>query len=238
MTFGGINFVLHYQAITGRIAEALRDTELRYYAIVLLTGTGLVAWALGTSGAGGEATLRTALFQVVALTTTTGYATANFEAWPGLAVLVLLQVMILGGMAGSTSGGVKSLRILIGLRALSSAFVRQIHPQAVTKPVRFGGHRVSDDVLAGIWTFLTAYAVMVLVVAGVVAGAGYDVLTAISAALTSVGNVGPGLGAIGPNDHFAHFPTHVKLTLSFAMIAGRLEIFTVLVLFHRGFWRR
>jgi trk system potassium uptake protein TrkH len=238
MAFGGINFVLHYQAITGRIADVLRNTELRYYLIVLLLGTGLVAWALWEPGGDSEATVRTSLFQVVALTTTTGYATANFEVWPGLAILVLLQVMILGGMAGSTSGGVKSLRALIGLRALSSAFIRQLHPQAVTKPVRFGGVRVRDDVLAGIWTFFTAYALLVLIVASIVAGAGYDVLTSISAALTTVGNVGPGLGEIGPNDHFAHFPTHVKFTLSAAMIAGRLEIFTVLVLFHPDFWRR
>jgi trk system potassium uptake protein TrkH len=238
MALGGINFVLHYQVITGRVAEVLRDTELRYYAIVLFSGSALVLWSLWTPEVDGWATLRTSLFQVVALTTTTGYATANFEFWPGLAVLVLLQVMILGGMAGSTSGGVKSLRTLIGLRALSSAFVRQLHPQAVTKPVRFGGHRVRDDVLAGIWTFFTAYAVLVLVVAGIVAGAGYDVLTAISSALTTGGTVGPGLGAIGPYDRFAHFPTHVKLTLSVAMIAGRLEIFTILVLFHPDFWRR
>jgi trk system potassium uptake protein TrkH len=238
MALGGINFVLHYRALTGRIGDVLRDTELRYYLIVLATGSGLVAWALWSSGAGEGTFLRTSLFQVVALTTTTGYATANFEFWPGLALLVLLQVMILGGMAGSTSGGIKSLRSLIGLRALSSAFIRQIHPHAVTKPVRFGGQRVRDEVLAGIWTFITAYAVMVLVTAGVVAGAGYDVLTAISAGLTTVGNVGPGLGEIGPNDHFAHFPTHVKLTLSFAMVAGRLEIFTVLVVFHPHFWRR
>jgi trk system potassium uptake protein TrkH len=178
------------------------------------------------------------MFQVVALTTTTGYTTANFEVWPGLAILILLQAMTLGGMAGSTSGGVKSLRTLIGLRALSSTFIRQLHPQAVTKPVQFGGVRVRDDVLAGIWTFFTAYALTALVVAGVVAGAGYDILTSISAALTSVGNVGPGLGEIGPSDNFAHFPTYVKLTLSVAMIAGRLEILTVLVLFHPNFWRR
>jgi trk system potassium uptake protein TrkH len=238
MALGGINFVLHYLAITGRIAEVLRNTELRYYLAILLFGTGIVAWALWEPGVDGEATVRASMFQVVALTTTTGYTTANFEVWPGLAILILLQAMTLGGMAGSTSGGVKSLRTLIGLRALSSTFIRQLHPQAVTKPVQFGGVRVRDDVLAGIWTFFTAYALTALVVAGVVAGAGYDILTSISAALTSVGNVGPGLGEIGPSDNFAHFPTYVKLTLSVAMIAGRLEIITVLVLFHPNFWRR
>jgi trk system potassium uptake protein TrkH len=238
MVLSGTNFVLHHQLITGRIAEVLRDAELRCYLTILLFATALVAWALWEPGANAEATLRASTFQVVSIATTTGYATADFEVWPGLAVLVLLQVMILGGMAGSTAGGVKSLRTLIGLRALSSAFIRQLHPQAVTKPVHYGGERVRDDVLAGIWTFFTAYALTALVVAGIVASAGYDVLTSISAALTSVGNVGPGLGEVGPTNNFAHLPTYVKLTLSAAMIAGRLEIITVLVIFHPNFWRR
>jgi len=237
MALSGVNFVLHYQVIAGRVGEVLRDPELRYYGMILLAGSGLVAWSVWEPGLDVEETVRTATFQVVSIATTTGYATADFEIWPGLAILVLLQAMILGGMAGSTAGGVKSLRSLIGLRALSSTFIRQLHPQVVTKPVSFGGVRVTDEVLAGIWTFFTAYAMTVLVVAGIVAGAGYDVLTSISAALTSVGNVGPGLGEIGPTDSFAHFPTHVKMTLSAAMIAGRLEIITVLVVFHPNFWR-
>jgi len=238
MTLGGVNFVLHYQVITGRISEVLRDGELRYYAAILLGAATLVFAALWSPGRDVLAFARTSLFQVVSLATTTGYATADFEVWPGLAILVLLQLMILGGMAGSTAGGVKSLRTLIGLKALSSALIHQLHPQAVSKPVRFDGVRVHDDVMAGIWTFFTAYALILLVVAALVAAAGYDVLTAISAALTTVGNVGPGLGEIGPYDHFAHFPSHLKLILALAMIAGRLEIFTVVVLFHPEFWRR
>jgi len=230
--------VLHYQVITGRISEVLRDGELRYYAAILLGAATLVFAALWSPGRDVLAFARTSLFQVVSLATTTGYATADFEVWPGLAILVLLQLMILGGMAGSTAGGVKSLRTLIGLKALSSALIHQLHPQAVSKPVRFDGVRVHDDVMAGIWTFFTAYALILLVVAALVAAAGYDVLTAISAALTTVGNVGPGLGEIGPYDHFAHFPSHLKLILALAMIAGRLEIFTVVVLFHPEFWRR
>ena len=238
MALGGVNFVLHYKVITNRVPEVLRDSELRYYAVVLLGGAALVFAALWEPGRDVLGLVRTSLFQVVSLATTTGYTTADFEVWPGLALLVLLQLMILGGMAGSTAGGVKSLRTLIGLKALSSALIHQLHPQAVLKPVRFDGVRVHDDVMKGIWTFFTAYALVVLVVAALVAAAGYDVLTSISAALTTVGNVGPGLGAIGPYDHFGHFPSHVKLLLSLAMIAGRLEIFTVVVLFHPEFWRR
>ena len=108
----------------------------------------------------------------------------------------------------------------------------------MSHPVRYAGRRVPDDVLAGIWAFFTAYFLIAGVVAAVVAAAGYDLLTALSSAVTTLSNVGPGLGAIGPSDDFAHFPPLVKLTLSGAMIAGRLELFTILVLFHPEFWRR
>jgi len=232
----GVNFVLHYRLLTGRIGSVLRNAELRYYLILLGSATIIVYWALTHSIELGN--FRTALFQVVSITTTTGYATVNFEGWPAIALLVLLQLMILGGMAGSTSGGVKSLRVLIGMKVLSSAFDRLGHRTAVGHPARYEGKRVPNDILAGIWAFLTAYFLTAAVVACVVGAAGYDILTSLSAALTSVGNVGPGLGAIGPFDSFAHFPSAVKLTLCFAMIAGRLELFTILILFHRDFWRR
>ena len=105
-------------------------------------------------------------------------------------------------------------------------------------PVHYESKRAPGDVLAGIWAFFTAYFLITAVVACVAGAAGYDILTSLSATLTSVGNVGPGLGAIGPFDNFGHFPSAVKLTLCFAMIAGRLELFTILILFHRDFWRR
>ncbi len=238
MLLGGINFVLHYRLITGRAGEAVRDAELRYFLILIGSGAALIAWANWPADGDAAITIRTALFQIVSIATTTGYSTTDFEVWPSLALIVLLQVMVLGAMAGSTSGGLKSLRTLIGFRALASVFVRQLHPQAVSHPVRYAGRRVPDDVLAGIWAFFTAYFLIAAVVAAVVAAAGYDLITALSSAITTLSNVGPGLGAIGPYDNFAHFPPLVKLTLSGAMIAGRLELFTILILFHPAFWRR
>ena len=236
MVLASINFVLHYRILTGRIQSALADAELRYYLLLLACATGIVAWVL--SGTGEMTSVRVALFQVVSVVTTTGYATADFETWPSLALLVILQLMFLGGMAGSTSGGVKSLRTLIGFRALANVFTRLGHRSAVGHPVRYGGKPVTNQTLAGIWAFLVAYISIVAVVALIVTAAGYDFITAATAALTAVGNVGPGLGEIGPFDNFAHFPAIVKLTLCGAMIAGRLELFTVLILFHPEFWRR
>jgi trk system potassium uptake protein TrkH len=214
----------------------LRNAELRYYLLLLGGAAIIVYWALVHAIEPGG--FRAALFQVVSIATTTGYTTVDFEGWPTIALLVLLQLMILGGMAGSTSGGVKSLRVVIGMKAVASVFDRLGHRAVVSHPVHYEDKRVPDDVLAGIWAFLTAYFLLATLVAFVVSAAGYDILTSLSAALTSVGNVGPGLGGIGPFDNFAHFPGAVKLTLCFAMIAGRLELFTILILFHPDFWRR
>jgi len=236
MLIGGINFVLLYRLLTGRVGIALRDAELRYYLLLLVIAAGMIGWAL--NAALEPVGVRDVLFTVVALATTTGYAVIDYENWPALALLVLLQLMILGGMAGSTSGGVKSLRVLIGFRALANIFARLGHRTAVGQPVRFDGKRVPDDILAGIWAFFTAYFLLATAVACVVAANGYDVVTAISTGLSSVGNIGPGLGEIGPSDNFAHFPSNVKFTFCVGMIAGRLELFTILILFHRDFWRR
>jgi len=236
MALAGVNFMLHYRMLVGRIGSVLSDDELRYYTLLLAVAIVIVTRSIG--GPGEPNSIRTAAFQVISIATTTGYATADFEGWPALALLVLLQLMFLGGMAGSTSGGVKSLRVLIGVRALASVFDRLGHRTAVGHPVRYGGKPVPDRVLSGVWAFFTGYVALLATVALIVAAAGYDVVTAVSAALTSVGNVGPGLGEIGPFDSFAHFPAAVKFTLCVAMIAGRLELLTLLVLFHPDFWRR
>jgi trk system potassium uptake protein len=238
MILGGVNFVLHYRVLTGGARLAWRDAELRYYLGVLIVATLLLVPLLPAAHAAtvGDA-LRNAVFGVVTITTTTGYGTVDFGQWGALAQIVLLQLMILGGMAGSTSGGVKSLRVVIGFRALRVAVERLVHPRAV-RPVKYGGHGVPEEVMAGIWAFFTAYFALAALATAVVAAAGYDVITAVSSALTALSNVGPGLGAVGPHENFAHFPGSVKLVLSACMLAGRLEIFTFLVLLQPGFWRR
>ena len=149
----------------------------------------------------------------------------------------MAHLLLLGGMAGSTSGGLKTLRLLLGLRALRSFVLRASHP-TIVRPVRYAGRAVAEDVLSGVLVFFIGYAAIVSVAAAVVASGGYDVETSFTAALTAIGNVGPGLGAIGPTENFSHLPAYVKLTLSFCMIAGRLEIFTIIVLFEPHFWKR
>jgi trk system potassium uptake protein TrkH len=237
MLVAGMNFVLHYRLLTGRVRSVWRDSELRYFLVIVVVAVGLAtATLLGPGAPFGEA-LRTASFQVVSIVTTTGYVTANFEIWPHLAQVLLLALMLVGGMSGSTGGGPKSLRVLLAVRSLRVTVHRFIHPHAVL-PVKYQGDVVSDSVLSGVWAFLTAYGLIAAGATALIAGHGYDLLTSTSAALTALGNVGPGIGEVGAYDNFAHFPGLVKLTLSGCMLLGRLEVFTILVLFSRQFWRR
>jgi trk system potassium uptake protein TrkH len=238
MALAGINFVIHYRLLSEGPRVFRRDEELRsYLATIALAALLFVVLMPGEHASTAGDAIRNALFTAVTLTTTTGYGTVDFERWSGLAQVVVLQLMILGGMAGSTAGGVKSLRVLIGFRALGAAIAKLTHPHAV-KPVKHAGQAIPDDVVAGVWAFFTAYFAIAMFAAGVVAACGYDLVTAASAALTSLSNVGPGLGALGPTDNFAHLPDVAKLVLAACMLAGRLELFTFLVVLTPGFWRR
>jgi len=237
MLLGGMNFALHYRLLRGQVKTVFRDTELRYFVAIVAGAAALVTWLLVHSGSEPGHELRTALFQVASIVTTTGYATTDYETWPVLCSLVLLQLMILGGMAGSTAGGVKDVRVILGFRVLRGALARGLHPRSVDS-VKYGGHNVPVDELAGIWAFLTAYLLIALLATAVMAAAGYDLVSAGSAALTALGNVGPGLGRLGPTETFAEVPAYGKLTLAFCMIAGRLEVYTLIMLFLPGFWRR
>jgi len=237
MLLAGMNFVLHYRIATGRVREVWADTELRYFMAVAAGATAIVALRLLWTGRVVGEAIRLAAFQVISILTTTGYVTADFELWPSVTHIIFIVLMVLGGMSGSTGGGVKSLRALVGLRALRVAFDRLVHPRVVLS-VKYSGQPVPESVLAGIWAFFTAYFVIAALASAAVAAAGYNLETSFSAALTALGNVGPGLGEVGAYDNFAHLPGVIKLVLSFCMLAGRLEVFTLLVLIRPEFWRR
>ena len=240
MLLAGINFVLHYKLLAGRVKDFFEDRELRYFlAVVAFAMAAITLFMWNQEGVdGSEPLFRSILFTVVSLSTGTGYVTVNFELWPAFGHLVLLILMALGGMAGSTSGGVKSLRAVLVIDAVRKNLKTAGHRNAVRSPVQHAGRPVPDDVLAGIWVFLAVYAALIALMSLTIAGYGYDMETALSGGITSVANVGPGLGEIGAFDDFGHFPAPIKLGLSFCMVAGRLELFTVLVLLSPGFWRR
>jgi trk system potassium uptake protein TrkH len=237
MLLAGINFVLHFRLLTGRAREVWRDAELRYFLGVVVVSSLILFATVHEDGHRLADSFRHAVFQTLSILTTTGYCTTDFEKWATLPSLVLLCLMVLGGMSGSTGGGVKSLRALLAVSSLRTTVHRLIHPHAV-RPVKYGGVVVSESVLSGIWAFLTAYLLIATAGAAVVAAYGYDLMTAISAAMTAIGNVGPGLGEVGAYDNFAHFPWVAKVVLAALMLFGRLEVFTILALFSREFWRR
>jgi trk system potassium uptake protein TrkH len=235
MLLAGTNFSLHYRLLASRVRAVAGDAELHLYLGIVGLATLAVLWQLDRGA--DEPALREALFQVVSLVTTTGFATADYEAWPAFTQFLVLHLLLVGGMAGSTAGGMKTLRLLLGLRALRVFVWRLTHPHAVRR-VHYAGRAVEDDVVGGVAIFFVAYLAIAALAGGVIAAFGYDVTTAMSAAFTAIGNVGPGLGEVGPNDHFAHFPTAVKSVLFFFNDTATTEIYTVLVILEPHFWRR
>jgi trk system potassium uptake protein TrkH len=215
------------------------DSEFKAYILMIVAATVICSATMYVHGAsdGEGSTVRDALFQSVSIATTTGYITADYDLWPAAAQLVLLLLMVVGGMAGSTSGGIKVIRIVVFFRHAVSAMKRELHPRAII-PTRVSGKAIRDDDLMSILAFILLF--MLLFILGIAAMTflGHDLMTSIGASAASIGNVGPGLGAVGATDNYGWMGPASQLVLAFLMLVGRLEIFTVLLLFHRDLWRR
>lgn len=249
MFLAGINFALYYRILRGKTRSAVKDGELWLYAAVIIAATILVTLSLYQPvSLGGHSAehlnydrffeaLRQAAFQVVAIVTTTGFGTSDYEWWPPLALGIIFLLFMTGGMAGSTAGGVKMIRHLLLYKNSYKEVKRLLHPNAVL-PVRFNNRVVPPDVMRNVLSFMVFYAFLVAIGTFMMALLGMDLLSAIGATLSCIGNIGPGFGTIGPTENYAHLPGFAKWFLSLLMMAGRLEIFTVLVLFAPTFWRR
>ncbi len=235
----GINFTLHYSWLTGRWGAIRRNQELRVYALITVIATSgltLFVWLPGTMD-GFEESLRAGLFQATSIMTTTGYATADYELWVPAAQFVILLLMLIGGCTGSTAGSIKVLRHMIVAKEAQISMRRLIHPRGVFV-YKIEGKPVGADTLASVSGFLLLY--LLTLAAGIFALAllGLDSLTALGAAATTLGNVGPGFGLVGPTETFASLPSAALWVLSALMLLGRLELYTVLILLTRGYWRR
>ena len=238
MYIAGINFTLHYRAATRRAAYH-RDQEWRFLTTVLIVSAALIT-ALLAIDAGrlpDEATLRAALFQVVAITTTTGFVSADYETWVPGAQMVLFSLFFVGGMAGSTSGGLKVMRVLILVKQTASQIRKHLHPRAVIV-TRIGSTPLKDEVIGRVVGFVVLYLLLCLAGAVALGILGMDPLTAIGASIASMGNVGPAFGAVGPTDNYGWMTSPGLGVLSFLMLVGRLEIYTILVLLSPELWRR
>ncbi|NNM34741.1 MAG: TrkH family potassium uptake protein [Gemmatimonadetes bacterium] len=247
MYLAGINFVLHFRAVSPR--QGLfwraygRDSEWRFYTRLLAAATILVVAVNGVGGEYGwspeavEALVRDAAFQVVSIMTSTGFANQDYSQWVPPAQMTLLLLMFVGGMAGSTAGGVKTVRVLLLLKHTAIQLKKHLHPRAVLA-ARLGNRPVKDDVLATVVGFVILYSILVMAGMLVMSLLGVDLMTSLGLSAATVGNIGPGLGPAGPAGNYAWISDPGLMVLSFLMIVGRLEMYTVLILFSREVWRR
>ena len=176
-------------------------------------------------------------FQVVSIVTTTGYATADYELWPSMSQLILLLCMFLGASAGSTGGGMKCLRVMLALKYCYKELFSLIHPRAV-KHIKIGGVSVHEDVIRSVLGFMGLYVGLFAFSSVLIASMGVDLVTSVASVAATIGNIGPGLGMVGPTDNFAQMPYLGKWVLIWCMLLGRLEIYTVIILFFFLFWRK
>jgi trk system potassium uptake protein TrkH len=239
MFLAGANFTLHYFALRGRLSVFWKDEEFRFYTWITLFGTATVM-AIHLAGnaysSAGDA-LRFSAFQVVSILTTTGFVTADFEKWPAYTQLLLLVLMFVGGCAGSTGGGMKNIRILLLAKQAGAEIRRLLHPRSVIVP-RIGGKVVEREAMNSVAVFFVVYMALFVGASLFMAGLGLDLVSAISSVAATLGNIGPGLGIVGPMDNYAAVPQAGKWILSACMLLGRLELFTVLMLFVPGTWRK
>lgn len=237
MALAGTNFLIHYRLMVQRNWKVLRDPEWRFFVGIILA-VGLVQSGILWQGRGlsPEPALREGFFQTVSVLTTTGYANVDWEMWSAAQQLLLVVLMLIGGMAGSTGGGVKVIRIAVLLKLMASVMRRLLQPNQVVI-LKVGSKSISGEVAEGCIAVVAAALFLILATGLALNLMGMDMMSAMGAALTCVSNVGPGLGSVGPTDNFALVPDLGKLLLIVDMVAGRLEIFTVLMLFSVKFWR-
>lgn len=238
MFLGGVSFSLHYAFLNGDYRAYFKNSEFRFYLGVVVFASLTIAFGLyGSQYSGIELSVRTAAFQVVSLITTTGFATADYEQWSFYAQALLVLLLFIGGCGGSTAGGLKCMRVVLLIKYIYHEIYRLVHPRAV-RHVKMGNEPVSPDVLSAVSTFFILYLGIFVVSSLALTIMGVDLATSFTAVATCMGNVGPGLGSIGPVENFGSLPALAKWLLSVCMLIGRLEIYTVLLLFIPEFWRR
>ncbi len=238
MFIAGANFTLHYKVLHGNLKSLLRDREFLFYTSIIVLSTLIIATQLRVYIYNSVLTaLRYASFQVVSITTTTGFVTTDYDQWPALSKNIILILMFIGGCAGSTGGAIKNIRILILLKKAVREFQKILHPRAVT-PIHVGDKKISDEIVNNITSFFLLYVVIFVVCTLIMASLGLDMISALASVAATLGNVGPGLGMVGPTQNYAFIPPFGKIILSICMLLGRLEIYTVLILVVPEFWKK
>jgi len=240
MFMAGVNFALHFRAATGKPIYR-KEPEWRFYTGLIVVATLLIAAVNFSNGtftlSEAEAGFRHSLFQVVSIVTTTGYVSADYELWAPGAIAIILALMLTGGMAGSTAGGVKSIRNLLVLKHMGIQIKRHLHPRGIFLPT-VGGRKVKQEIVDDVLGFVLLYSGFLVAGIVVLALMGVDVYTSIGAVLSCLGNVGPGVGEVGAVDNYGWMGGGKMSLLAALMLVGRLELYTVILLFHPDMWRR
>ena len=237
MLLFGINFSCYYLILLGQFRSVLKDEELRLYLGIVAGSVLLIALNLWGTYRSAEETFRQAFFQVSSIITTTGYATTDFDLWPSFSKSILLGLMLIGACAGSTGGGIKVARVLLIFKSLRRNIRQIMHPQRV-QVVRNNDAPVDEKVLDNTNAYLAAYVIIMVVSVILISLDGFSPTTNISAVFACFNNIGPGLEAVGPTCNFSGFSALSKIVLSIDMLAGRLEIFPILVLLSRSTWKQ
>ena len=237
MFIAGMNFTLHYFALKFRFKDIYNNEEFRLYVVFIIVLIAVVTLGIfSTTNHSAEGSFRAALFSVVSIVTTTGYATVDYTAYLPFISLVFFLLLFTGACAGSTSGGIKAIRHLMLVKNGVMEFKRILHPRAMI-PVRFNKYVVEESMIYNILAFFVLYMLIFVFSSFVISMTGLDLMTSMSAVATSLGNVGPGVEQVGPSHSFFPLPSTAKWYLGFLMVLGRLELFTVLIIFTPYFWR-
>ncbi|MCG6188697.1 TrkH family potassium uptake protein [Maribellus maritimus] len=237
MLLSGINFSLHVILLKGKFRTFIKNEELRLYLFIILvvgaTITGLLYFEQHLKL---EQAFRDSVFQVVSVLTATGFATADYLKWPEQATLLIALLMLIGASSGSTGGGVKVIRHLISLKKIRHSFKTLIKPNVVNV-IRYNGSAVQSEYISGVLAFVILYYLILMVSTLIMMSFGQDAATSFGASATCMGGIGPGFGTVGPVSNFLHLPDGAKYFLTLLMVIGRLEIYSVLIIFTRTFWR-
>ena len=237
MLLFGVNFNIYYMFIIRQGRQAIKNEELRYYLGIVLGSIILIAVCLANTKYSVGDSIRYAVFQVASIITTTGFSTANFDTWPVFTKIILVFLMFIGACAGSTGGGIKVSRLMILIKSGLRDIKKSINPRSI-ETVKVDKHTVDEPVVKSVSVFFATYMIIIAISALVISIDGRDIVTTITSVIACIGNIGPGLGAVGPYGNFADFSVVSKLVLSFDMLAGRLELIPMLMLFSPYAWSR
>jgi len=236
MFIAGVNFSLYYDALLGNFKTLLNDREFQFYFAVIIVSTLLITININGTLNNLFLSLRQSSFQVASIVSTTGFTTMDYSVWPEFSKMILFILMFFGGSAGSTGGAIKHIRILIVFKYIKREFTKLIHPNSVVS-IRLGGKPVPENIVQNVISFVLIYFVIFVVFSLILLTQNLDLISSTSAVAATLGNVGPGFGIVGPAQNYSGLTTFTKGLLSFAMILGRLEIYTVLILFTPFSWK-